>query len=57
MKKERTIVYVVDFLNKKLLLKEEINNKSQSKKEQEKFEKIQSAVACLSAEVKVQQVS
>lgn len=53
MKKEKTTVYVVDFANKKLVLKEEINNKSQSRKEQEKLERVFSAISCLEAELKI----
>lgn len=53
MKKEKTTIYVVDFVNKKLVLREEINNKSQSKKEQEKIEKVHSAVSCLEADLKI----
>lgn len=45
-KKEKTQIYVVDFVNKKLMLKEEVSS-SNSKKEMEKLEKIQSAVDCL----------
>lgn len=45
-KKEKTVIYVVDFVNKKLMLKEELSS-SNSKKEFEKIEKINSAIDCL----------
>lgn len=49
-KKEKTVVYVVDFKNKTLLLKEELTNTS-SKKEQDRMQRINSAVECLRAEL------
>lgn len=49
-KKEKTVVYVVDFLKKEVLLREELSNGT-SKKEQEKMEKINSAVDCLKADL------
>jgi len=50
MKKDKTLVLVVDFTQRKLLLKEELNNNSTAKKEKEKMEKIQSAIALVSAD-------
>lgn len=50
-KKNMTIVYVVDFSSKNVLLREELNNNSTSKKELEKREKVDSAISCLTTEM------
>jgi len=53
-KKEKTMVYVVDFLSKKLLLKEELINTS-SKKEEDKMDRINSAIDCLKYDMDAKQ--
>lgn len=57
MKKDKTILMVVDFSNKKLLLKEEVNNNSTAKKEKEKIEKFLSAVDLLTVDFSKKQNS